>query len=70
MFTKIVTKIVGSKNERDLKQVAPIVQRINELESGMTGLSDMQLLPSRFPYWFRNKAFSAVLASTGLAKSM
>ncbi|MBN2317677.1 MAG: preprotein translocase subunit SecA [Acidobacteria bacterium] len=44
MFTKILTKIVGSKNDRDLKQVAPIVQRINELEPDMAGLSDMQLL--------------------------
>ena len=44
MFTKILTKIVGSKNDRDLKHVAPIVQRINELEADMTGLSDTQLL--------------------------
>ena len=44
MFTKILTKIVGSKNDRDLKQIASVVQRINELESEMAGLSDMQLM--------------------------
>jgi preprotein translocase subunit SecA len=44
MFSKILTKIVGSKNDRDLKQIGPIVQRINELEPGMAGMTDMQLL--------------------------
>ncbi len=43
MFSKILTKIVGSKNERDLKQIAPLVQRINELEPEMARLSDVQL---------------------------
>jgi preprotein translocase subunit SecA len=43
MFSSIVTKIVGSKNDRDLKQISPIVQRINELEPEMTRRSDAQL---------------------------
>ena len=43
MFNAILTKIVGSKNERDLKRLAPIVQRINELEPEMQRLSDVQL---------------------------
>jgi preprotein translocase subunit SecA len=43
MFNAIITKIVGSKNERDLKKLVPVVQRINELESGMTRLTDVQL---------------------------
>ena len=43
MFSAILTKIVGSKNERDLKQIAPIVQRINELESEMADRSNAQL---------------------------
>jgi len=43
MFTKILTKIVGSKNDRDLKHTAPFVQRINELENDMAALSDAQL---------------------------
>ncbi len=43
MFSAILTKIVGSKNERDLRQIAPIVQRINELEPQMSRMSDIQL---------------------------
>jgi len=43
MFSNILTKFVGSKNERDLKKIDPIVQNINELESGMSQLSDTQL---------------------------
>jgi preprotein translocase subunit SecA len=43
MFSTILTKIVGSKNERDLKQIAPVVQRINELEREMASRSDSQL---------------------------
>jgi preprotein translocase subunit SecA len=43
MFSTILTKIVGSKNERDLKQIAPIVQQINALEPEMARLSDAEL---------------------------
>ncbi len=50
MFNTILTKIVGSKNERDLKKLAPQVQRINELEPEVQRLSDTQLaeLTSKF----------------------
>ncbi len=43
MFNAILTKIVGSKNERDLKKMQPVVQRINEMEPGMARQSDVQL---------------------------
>jgi preprotein translocase subunit SecA len=43
MFSTILTRFVGSKNERDLKKIAPIVEHINELESRMSQLSDTQL---------------------------
>src|SRR5512144_1704300 len=43
MFNAILTKIVGSKNERDLKKMQPLVQEINEMEPGMARLSDTQL---------------------------
>lgn len=33
MITKILAKIIGTKNERELKKIAPIVERINSLES-------------------------------------
>ena len=43
MFSSILMKIVGSKNERDLKAIAPIVERINGLEPEMSRLSETQL---------------------------
>jgi preprotein translocase subunit SecA len=43
MFSTILTKIMGSKNDRDLKLIAPIVQRINDLEPEMARRSDSEL---------------------------
>ncbi|MBW1612985.1 MAG: preprotein translocase subunit SecA [Deltaproteobacteria bacterium] len=43
MIGKIFKTIIGSKNERELKKLAPIVQKINELEPLFKGLSDKQL---------------------------
>ena len=43
MFGTILKKIIGSKNERELNKLAPIVDKINELETHFKGLSDSQL---------------------------
>lgn len=43
MFSSIVKKFIGSKNERELKKMWPIVAKINALEDSMTPLSDEQL---------------------------
>jgi preprotein translocase subunit SecA len=43
VLNTILTKIIGTKNERELKGIAPIVQGINALEPSLTGLSDDQL---------------------------
>lgn len=43
MFKYIVRKIIGTKNERELKRMAPIVARINDLEEGLRALSDSEL---------------------------
>src|SRR5690349_14189675 len=43
MFNKILTKIFGSANERKLKQLWPIVTRINEYEPEVSRLTDEQL---------------------------
>jgi preprotein translocase subunit SecA len=43
MFSSILTKIVGSKNDRDLKEIGPIVGRINALEPEMAARSDGEL---------------------------
>lgn len=43
MFSLIARKIFGTKNDRTLKALHPIVSRINEIEEKFTGLSDEQL---------------------------
>ena len=43
MIQKILTKIVGSKNERELKRLQSYVEQINELESEIEKLSDDEL---------------------------
>jgi preprotein translocase SecA subunit len=39
----IVKKIFGTKNDRELKRIRPLVQQCNELEEGIAALSDEQL---------------------------
>jgi preprotein translocase subunit SecA len=43
MFGKAFRTIIRSKNERELKKLAPLVTRINELEPHFKGLADHQL---------------------------
>jgi len=43
MLTTLIRKIVGTKNERELKAIRPLVARINELEGRMEALSDDDL---------------------------
>ena len=43
MFGALIKKIVGSKNERELKRLWPVVEQINSLEAVISGLSDDQL---------------------------
>ena len=43
MIRHLVKKVVGTKNERDLKKLQPLVERINSLEAGYEALSDAQL---------------------------
>lgn len=44
MFGKIIKGIFGSKNERELKLMAPLVDQINQLEPNFQALTDEQLL--------------------------
>ena len=39
----VITKIFGSKHERDIKKIMPIVERINEISEEYKSLSDDQL---------------------------
>lgn len=43
MFGSIVQKIIGSKNERELKKLWPVVAKINEMEKTISTLTDDQL---------------------------
>jgi preprotein translocase subunit SecA len=43
MINWILKKIVGSKNQRDIKRMRPVVDRINQLEEEYRTLSDGQL---------------------------
>jgi len=43
MITNILKKIIGTKNERELKRIQPLVEKINSLEQEYKALSDEQL---------------------------
>ena len=43
MINTLLTKVIGSKNERFLKSVRPVVEQVNGLESAVRELSDDQL---------------------------
>ncbi len=50
MVMKLLTKVFGSKNERELRKLQPAVERINALEPAMQAMSDDELraLTGRF----------------------
>src|SRR4030066_1066070 len=43
MIGTLLGKVFGTKNEREMKRLWPIVEQVNSLETQMTGLSDEQL---------------------------
>ena len=43
MFGSLIKKVVGTKNDRELKRMAPLVDRISDLEKEMRNLSDAGL---------------------------
>jgi preprotein translocase subunit SecA len=43
MVTQILNQIFGSKNDREIKSILPIVEKINSLEASLTPLSDQAL---------------------------
>ncbi|MGA6827896.1 preprotein translocase subunit SecA [Nitrospira sp. NS4] len=44
MLTQVLNLVFGSKNDREIKALMPTVARINDLESGLTPLSDQALV--------------------------
>ncbi len=43
MFRWVLNKIIGSQNQRELKKLRPLVEKINSFEPGMRKLSDDEL---------------------------
>jgi len=43
LINKLMTKVFGTSHEREMKRLAPLVERMNALEPGMQKLSDEQL---------------------------
>lgn len=43
MITNLLAKLFGTKNERELKRLQPIVHKINDMEEHMMALSDSEL---------------------------
>lgn len=43
MLNAILTKIIGTKNERELKKLRPVVQQVSGLEPSVSALSDAEL---------------------------
>ena len=43
MFGQLLTKVLGSQNDRDLKKLRPRVAEVNEFEARIKTLSDDQL---------------------------
>ena len=43
MFNTILTKIIGSQNERELKNIHPVVEQVNALEAEISKSSDADL---------------------------
>ncbi|MGM0507221.1 MAG: hypothetical protein ACQER4_08570 [Bacteroidota bacterium] len=42
-ISQLLTKVFGTKSERDLKKIWPIVEQIKEKEKGLSDLSDEEL---------------------------
>jgi preprotein translocase subunit SecA len=43
MFTWLLKRTIGTKNDRDIRRLRPLVARINEIEKGYQSLSDDEL---------------------------
>jgi len=43
MFSLITKKLFGTRNERELKKIQPIVEKINSIEADIKKLTDDEL---------------------------
>jgi preprotein translocase subunit SecA len=61
MFNKVLSSIFGTKHERDIKKMMPVVEQINALEPEMAKLSDDQLRERTAQFRERLKPFVEAL---------
>lgn len=52
-INKLITKVIGTKDERDFKKVQPLISAINDFESDFSALNDNQLKAKT--EYFKNK---------------
>jgi preprotein translocase subunit SecA len=64
MFNWILKTIVGSKNQRELRRIQPVVRQINEIEQTLSELSD-EALRAKTSAW--KQEISAISDPTALA---
>jgi preprotein translocase subunit SecA len=43
MITSLLSKMFGTKNEREIKRLWPLVEKVNSLQTSVSGLSDSQV---------------------------
>ena len=43
MLDRLISKVIGSKSDREIKKLQPMVERVAELEPRLTSLSDEEL---------------------------
>lgn len=67
MLTKVIKKIFGSKNDREVKKLYPLVERINEFESSCQNLSEDELRQKTAAWKTR---FSQILDNDTLAQEL
>lgn len=56
MFTKIISTVIGTKNDRELKRMRKIVTKINSYESSIQALSDDELRQKTEEFKLRHQA--------------
>ena len=51
LINTVVARFIGTKHERDVKAIQPLVEQINALEPEMQKLSDAELMARRWLRW-------------------
>ena len=67
MFASVLKKIVGTKNDREIKKLTAILREVNDLESSISKLSDEEL-QAKTPY-FKEKLDNGASLSTILPEA-